>query len=851
MLRGSWFLISWWILLSSTIVVLGEKSSFNYEVEKRILDRLVFYMNQSVDVNQFLANARYSTMDDDDDSFFFGFTPANRDRYVRSTYHLPLSSISAVYVAMEDGSLTGFKHLEDRSYGYYREPGNGGYLLSNGTGQFKAANPDMNKHLKSCVDSETGAPQDCILQPGDSYIQCVNDCELVPCPQPDKTGNATKPDCTGLHRESSPECADTAYCQHYEIKQVKEENHRGYVPLSYFCHDVRGKFTQEQGQVSIAYAKGSTNYNLYSVMSLDGTTSSFHQLGNCYYGDGTTLVNRSLEGDYAYCGGNGTICSTTFAGGFQSLEFDPRYRPWYMQSKRQQQPWWVDPYVFYDSLGLGITATHPIYDIVPNGKKELIKIFAGSLAIDYRLADISYFLEEAYGSSDNLVAIYEDKEPHYLIALSTGTPVTTLVLEKDPTKPCPKNVKQIVAEGGVNADEPDCIPVRQTMANLTGTAEDAVLVQSFRKQLAFGYPKELVTVVLPRQAEEVLPSIMWASQASLYTQEDAANLRWRFVVASPGVKSTTDSILVDGGPLFGLIIFMGALGFAVCVTFLGLFYAKRNEQAMIYSDWRFTCLFITGCALFSCSTFTLVGPNKDELCMLRMWSFHMLFVMTLSPLFVKIWRIWKLVGASGIPRRTQISHMKTFLYTLPPIGIQAIILLAISVADPPRQKDSTSIDDGVLTHHVTCGHETNALFVTEIIFEGSLIVIGCFLAYKQRKMDKKYGESVMLMFAMYNVALALAFYLIVAAVANVDKNGQKFFRAFGVFWISVVCSASFVIPKLVQVRREAIMLAEKEKQQQMLRAAYPAYEGEHTENTPVEKAPKPVEETHTLPVQNC
>jgi hypothetical protein len=241
------------------------------------------------------------------------------------------------------------------SNGKYREPGNGGYSITD---------ESMQKHLKSCVDDQTGEPQDCLLAPGDYYIQCPDEgCDALElCPD-----DASQRDCSQLEfLEEQQDCkAEQKWCPKYTIETAPTDSETtglGMVPMTNYCHDVHGHFTQELGV----------------VLPVDASTSD-EGLGNCYYGDGKTLVNRDLSGDYAYCGSNGESCDSTFAGGYESRDYDPRYRPWYIATKELQKPNWSPPYPFFE-LGIGVTYSYPFYNTENDGKQ----VFAGVLGIDYR-----------------------------------------------------------------------------------------------------------------------------------------------------------------------------------------------------------------------------------------------------------------------------------------------------------------------------------------------------------------------------------------------------------------------------------------------------------------------------------
>ena len=77
----------------------------------------------------------------------------------------------------------------------------------------------------------------------------------------------------------------------------------------------------------------------------------------------------------------------------------------------------------------------------------------------------------------------------------------------------------------------------------------------------------------------------------------------------------------------------------------------------------------------------------DALCLARIWSFHLLYAVALAPLFVKVWRMWRLVGQKHI-RRSKMPHWKTALYMLPIVGIQFMILLV----EHPRNPDSLPLE---------------------------------------------------------------------------------------------------------------------------------------------------------------
>jgi hypothetical protein len=270
------------------------------------------------------------------------------------------------------------------------------------------------------------------------------------------------------------------------------------------------------------------------------------------------------------------------------------------------------------------------------------------------------------------------------------------------------------------------------------------------------------------------------------------------IIVAPGAESTTDSI-TKGDPLLAVLCVIGGLGFCICSAIFFVMFSERKEKAVIFADWRFTCAFIFGCILLNGSTFTLLGENTDTTCLLRMWTFHLFFAVALAPLFVKVWRINQLVGMSI--RRKSISNCKAAMYTLPVIMAQAAILLIFTFVDPPKWTEVIENNNGMVVQRAVCDHETDAFFITVLIFEAGFVLVGCYLAYKTRNLGDDFGEATQLVFAMYNIAFVGGIIVLVVNVADMDGNGQSVLQAVGVWWGTVFSTAAFVLPRLVKVRQ--------------------------------------------------
>lgn len=649
----------------------------------------------------------------------------------------------------------------------------------------------MRKYFNACVNRQTGEAENCTMTPGSSYIRCIRNCALMKCP--DEETQACANVIVGFTpvTEEQAHCHSnhtTKWCRQYEVLEtpstpssttrdrngVSSAQVFGFVPRTYYCHDVKGAFTQERGRaVKEGFLKKAESPELV--------------LGDCTHEDGLTRVARTETAAYAYCGGHGQVCDNTFHGGFRSRDYDPRYRSWYKQTRRTQLPNWSPPYPFFSNLDLGITYSQPIYS---NDKNSGQRIFEGVLAVDYTFEDISQFLVDSYKDSPTVVVLFEAQEPdNFIVASSTGRKAARKVLATDNYTSCPDD----------STDNGGCIVVRKKMKDLEGFPMDSLLVQAFQVQKDANYPRELLSVKTPTRDDigEYDNHGIYIVQSTPYSP--GGELEWIILVIAPAETGRADYLTKEDS-LFGVVCVVASLGFILCLSMFLSFFRLRNERAIILADWRFTSAFLLGCALLNLSSLTLLGENTDALCLTRMWTFHFLFVLALSPLFVKVWRMWRMVGAHNRP--TIVNHTTAALLSMPIIAIQVLILVIATVFDRPRQEENIEVDADVLTQRITCKQSSYAFGIVEIVFEAGLVLIGCVLAYITRNMDAQFGEAKQLMFSMYNIAFIGIITTVVVFTMDIDATGQIILKCIGVFWGTVFSSASFVLPRLMRVQTE-------------------------------------------------
>ena len=103
---------------------------------------------------------------------------------------------------------------------------------------------------------------------------------------------------------------------------------------------------------------------------------------------------------------------TTISGYNQT--YDPRGRPWYLQAKALRKPSWSSLYLDSSTGDPVITFVIPISNYSLNGRYYR---FAGAVAVDLFLTDITHFLQSAYANTDRRVYIV-DSDSGYLLGSS-------------------------------------------------------------------------------------------------------------------------------------------------------------------------------------------------------------------------------------------------------------------------------------------------------------------------------------------------------------------------------------------------------------------------------------------------
>ena len=152
-----------------------------------------------------------------------------------------------------------------------------------------------------------------------------------------------------------------------------------------------------------------------------------------------------------------------------------------------------------------------------------------------------------------------------------------------------------------------------------------------------------------------------------------------------------------------------------------------------------------------------------------------------------------------------ISNPKAVAMALPVVVVQVIILAIFSILDPPHPENLIEFDGTVVVQRVECSTNSYAFSITVLVYEASLVSIGCVLAFVTRNLDSGFGQAKELVFSMYNIAFSGVVIMVITFAVDIDASGQIILNSLGIFCATVFSSAAFVLPRVMQSQQEELV----------------------------------------------
>jgi ABC-type branched-subunit amino acid transport system substrate-binding protein/uncharacterized membrane protein YgcG len=241
---------------------------------------------------------------------------------------------------------------------------------------------------------------------------------------------------------------------------------------------------------------------------------------------------------------------------------------------------------------------------------------------------------------------------------------------------------------------------------------------------------------------------------------------------------------------------VAALGMAFCVFVLIVIYWQRNSPVIMSSTWEFLIVMIVGAMVGFGSVFIWVGMPSAARCALRVWFTPMAFILIVSPLLAKTWRLHRIFSLRDL-KTNPIPLSRLVMMVIIMILIQIIICVFWISLGTVRTRLNDAQDDPKLAYLVCDSNRTNSIAqYTTYGYLGLLVLVCCYLAFRVRKLPKDFNESRWIAVAIYNILIFVVLLMILGWALRKFPVTFHILLCVATIIISLGSVTSLMLPKL-------------------------------------------------------
>ena len=245
-------------------------------------------------------------------------------------------------------------------------------------------------------------------------------------------------------------------------------------------------------------------------------------------------------------------------------------------------------------------------------------------------------------------------------------------------------------------------------------------------------------------------------------------------------KLTLIYIDMNSGLAVTLII-ISLVGIAIDFVVFTIFFINRHKPLIKASSAEMCYIMLFGIFVIFLVPITSLAKPTSGLCYFGRFLMGISYTICYAPLFMKIWRIYRIFKSSHEMRRISgiIGRRSQMLITLGLIAIQALFFILISSTNPPDLIEKFYADTGEL--HLEC-YLTSPVFVAYLSYNVILMLLCTVYAFLTRHFPKNFNEAMHIGITMYLTCVVWVVFL--ASFLNVNDSISR------IHWI---CGASVVI----------------------------------------------------------
>ncbi|KAI9188428.1 hypothetical protein H9P43_002819 [Blastocladiella emersonii ATCC 22665] len=212
-----------------------------------------------------------------------------------------------------------------------------------------------------------------------------------------------------------------------------------------------------------------------------------------------------------------------------------------------------------------------------------------------------------------------------------------------------------------------------------------------------------------------------------------------------------------------------AMILAILATDAYLFLNKTVPQVR-HLSFPFLNLICVGCVVTLASTLMSIGTPNAGQCIASLWIFAFGFEMVVGASIAKAYRIWTIFENKSLVKVSGINDRMLFGGVGGILALQSILLVVWTAGGAPVPQ----LVSARTYYYVTCRSADpafhTALTVSTLVYNGALLLVFLFLAFKTRHVSSSYNESKYMHLAGQTIALSA---IVITAFALFDFGAAQ------------------------------------------------------------------------------
>mmetsp|Transcript_14045 Transcript_14045/g.28833 ORF Transcript_14045/g.28833 Transcript_14045/m.28833 type:complete len:864 (+) Transcript_14045:93-2684(+) len=272
------------------------------------------------------------------------------------------------------------------------------------------------------------------------------------------------------------------------------------------------------------------------------------------------------------------------------------------------------------------------------------------------------------------------------------------------------------------------------------------------------------------------------------------------VDAEGGIPKPADVVDIScafiprGSGIASISLLCGVVGMLIGVFWAFFAFSTRKSPMMRSSQPLFCVLFAFFMGMVNITSILETGEHTDGACMLREVAFHIFFTLGFGAILCKIYRVVAIFSNIKL-KKIVVRDIDLLGNMAKLVLVDAIILVAWSVIDPPLATIETETVKGISFEQIVCKSDNGSFSMLAYVYKIVILLFGMNMAYRSRNFNH-FAESKELGTAIYCVVLLS----VVAAVAFafMEYQGQVIIRALISLLATVTSLSAFFIPKFMK-----------------------------------------------------